>query len=685
VPLNSLPTDKIEAWNPTKEDSDLLLRLNERIQFLKDQRKRIMANPYDVAKDARNMEETWDFCDHVALPHKYSNIELKKWQARNSRPLIYSKIDTALSILFERNPEVELSARQDKYEGKTALLTALYNLSWDKGHGQQQLIKFIQNCAKYGTAVGREYHRFETQEIDEVVDYDPVNNKHVYEKKTIAKHDEAYFEVLPIRDCWFDDRAKPYDEDSIRDWCWEQTYDYSTFLNKFGKMPGAKFVEPGYGKNNRDPIDKADTADDSRKGPQVRLTFYENTEDNEFIITDKHVIIYKAPLINCTLSCVVAMWKMRNDFTIYGVSLPEILENDQEILDKVANMTVNQTMLAISAPGFYGGAGTVTEKDMQLEPKLKKLRDAEKIVFAKIPGPDQTAFSMMEDIRNEADEMSGITKSLGGEQIGNTLGEAVLNREAGLRRLALPLKNVEFALERHARLRIDNLQRIYSRPQEATIIRDTLGTILDQKLWDEYQAGLAQLGPDNLDQIQKFPSDPVTGVVFRNQFKTERLPLQKDTQGAVQYSDQDKLMEITPEEIRGEYDVKVRAMSMIPLSKTLEAQKALETFNIVAQNPYTDLYKATSRLLKKRDEKPDDWLQSKDQIIQQQQAAMQAPPTGTPVPPGQQPTTPEVPQGQMPESGSQSTTPPTILPPNQMTSTGGAGYTGNLISPITQL
>ena len=65
--------------------------------------------------------------------------------------------------------------------------------------------------------------------------------------------------------------------------------------------------------------------------------------------------------------------------------------------------------------------------------------------------------NIIEDIRNEADESSGVTKALGGEQVGKTLGEAILNREAGLRRLALPLQNLEFALERHAKLRINNI------------------------------------------------------------------------------------------------------------------------------------------------------------------------------------------------------------------------------------
>lgn len=652
MPVNSEKVGKIEAYKPSKKEKEYLLNLNERIQHLKDHRKKIMANPYDLSKEARTIEETWDFADLVALPHKYSHVELKSWMAKNSRPLTYAKIDTAISILFEKNPEIEVSAKQESFEPKTKLIQALYALSWDKGNGQQQLIRFLHDIAKYGFAVGREYHRYEEQEIDEVIDYDPVENKHLTEKKKITKHDEAYFEVLPIRDCWFDDRARAYDEDSVRDWCWEVTYDYSTFKNKFDKYPNSKYVQPNYSASNKDTTDKANVADDSGYGPKVRLTFYESVEDNEFAVTDGNVLVFKAPLVNSELSCVWGLWRFRSAFTVYGIGLPEILENDQELLDRVANMTVNQVILSITKGGFYGGSGTITERDATLEPKIKKLRDVDKLVFPDIPVPNQTVFAMIEDIRNEADEMSGVTKSLMGEQVGKTLGEAVLNREAGLRRLALPLKNIEFALERHAKLRINNLQRIYSRPAKAVVVRDTLGQILDPKLWEEYNATKASKGENDIDFIQRFPADDVTGVVYRNQFKKERLPVEKTDKGEVEFSENDQLFEVAPAEIRGDYDVRVRATSMIPLSQALEESKALETYNIIAQNPYTDLYKATSRLLKKRNEKPDDWLQSKEEIIEKQQSAMAAQEQGM------------LPDEGAPMEGMQGAE--TVVPPNQL-------------------
>ena len=625
MPVNDQENTEKKQYNPSQEEKEYLEKLKDRIRDLKTYRSAIMANPYDTSSKARTLEETWDFDDYVSLPHKYSHPELRAWQANNSRPLIYSKIDTALSILVSKNPEVEMSATSKRFEKKNKLQEALYSRSWDKGNGRQQLIKFGFGLAKHGFACGRECHRYLTEDYEEVVAYDPDTLKHLTEKKKRVIHDEAYFEVLPIRDCWFDHRAKPYDEDSIRDWSWRVRYDESSFLRFFPKerFPNAQYVLPASSGSATESRSRGDIAD-SIHTPSVELYFYENTEDNEFAITDLNVVIYRGILLNRELSCVTGMWRIRNEDTIYGIGLPEILENDQELFDKVANMTINQIMLSISGSGFYGGTGDLKEQDAILEPKIKKLRDAEKIVFPKIPSPDVMVFKALEDIKNEADEVSGVTKSLTGEIVGKTLGEAMLNKEAGLQRLKLPLQNIEFALERHAKLRLKNQQRIYSKPIKSEVVRNGLGEVVDEKLWMEYVQERERLGSNATALIQKFPMNEMNGEIFKNSFREERLPFEKDENGEMLPTETDQFLEITPEEIEGEFDIKIRAFSTIPMSKELEAAKALEDFNLFVKMPYVDVYKLEKDTLRKRGRDPDDILFTEEQIAQQQQAADQA-------------------------------------------------------------
>ena len=623
TPTSQKPTEPKKAYNPSQEEKQRLLDLVDYIDRLQRYRSTLKANPYDKTGKSRTIEATWDYCDYVSLPHKYSHPEMRDWMADSSVPIVMAKMDTALSILVSKNPEVELTARQKKWELKTKILTNLYDCSWDKGHGRQQLIKFIFGGLKYGFQPAREYHRYFSEEREELVGYDPETMKRTYEKKHKVIHDEAYLECLPIRDCWFDWRAKPYDEDSIRGWMWKVEYDKSTYDKEYPvtKYPNAPYVIPSQSSvtdtyANKDLLKETDNVDVDK----ITLYFVENKENNTFQITDKSVMLYEGKLMNGELSCVTWMWRIRHEGTIYGLSLPEILENDSEIIDRMQNMIINQSILSISGAGYYGGVGNLKEDDMILEPKLKKLRDSDKINFPSIPPPNSISLNVLERLGDQVDEISGITKSLTGEQIGKTLGEAVLNKEAGLKRLSLPLENIEFALERHARLRIDNLQRIYGRPISTQVIRTNIGQIVDEKLWQEYLDEKARLGSDSENMTYRFP-EAEDGTLYRNNFQSQRisaeaLPMQDGIPAT-----EDQYLEITPAEIDGEYDIKIRAFSTIPMSKTLEEARALETFNIVAKLPYTDIYKAEKWLLEKRGTDPDELMVPEEQVIETQQTA----------------------------------------------------------------
>ena len=654
MPVNSDENQIQQDYNPSDESKERILKTMKRFELLKQHRASLLANPYDKSANARTIEQTWDYCDFVSLPHKYSHPEMQSWQSNDSYPIVMSKLDTALSILIAKNPEVEISSRQRNSESGEKILKGLYDISWEKGDGRQELTKFVYNGMKHGTSVGREFHRYRETEIDDIVDYEP-DGKSKTEKKTIIKNDEPYFENLPIRDCYFDNRAKPFNRASMRDWFWVKEYDYSTFLNEFpkDKYPNARACKW----SKKEKLDKADIEGDMG-APTIRLYFYENEEDNEYIITDGLVEVYHGPLVGDGLSCVIFLWKLRNDFSIYGLSVPEQLEGCKSMLDRLMNMTVNQIVLAIGGAGFYGGSGEIKQSDMILEPKLKKLRDAEKIVFPKIPEPSPIVFEMIESILGMADENTGITKALGGENVGKTLGEAVLNREAGLRRMSLPLANLEFALERHARIRVELIRKIYSRPQKSSVIVNALGEIIDQKLFEEYQKEKGGK-EDKLSFIQKFAEDENSKAVYRNHYREERLPMEMNDDGSVDKSPNDNMMEIIPAGMRGAYDVKIRAMSTIPMSKVLEESKVLETFNLVAKLPFTDSYNSERNLLKSRGQEPEEWMKSEEDIIATQELAAMSP-----VPPGS------------PDGGA-------IVPPSQMGNEGPAGLGAKMAKSIS--
>ena len=130
MPVNQMDLEKLPTQKVSKQDKELVNKLMDRITDLKSHRSALKANHYDDSSDARTLEDTWDYCDYVALPHKYSHPYMQDWMSDNSHPLIMAKIDTALSIIIAKNPEIELAAREKKFDGKTITIKV-----WVKGDG----------------------------------------------------------------------------------------------------------------------------------------------------------------------------------------------------------------------------------------------------------------------------------------------------------------------------------------------------------------------------------------------------------------------------------------------------------------------------------------------------------------------------------------------------------------------
>jgi len=127
--VNTEEVGVIPAYNPPQEEKVFLQKVIQRIQELKRYRTTLRANAYDTSSKARSLEETWDFCDYIALPHKYSHPEMRDWMASNSRPVVFSKIQTALSILVSK---IAILLSKDEIPGITSLFNTskMLSMSW---------------------------------------------------------------------------------------------------------------------------------------------------------------------------------------------------------------------------------------------------------------------------------------------------------------------------------------------------------------------------------------------------------------------------------------------------------------------------------------------------------------------------------------------------------------------------
>jgi len=624
MPLNSKKDQKWLAYRPKKKERKRRDELLTRILELKNFRKTVASNTVNNV----SIEKVWDKADRLYPPHVYENEGLKDWQSKVSQPLGYVKLQTALSLMIDQNPSVELLPRAKHFEAKVDLFKSLYDLSFERGNGKQAFRKFTFNCGKYGWGVGRTYHRKDTRTIKELRDYSPDSDL-AWDKKEYVDFDDVYFEPLEVRDAWLDSNTKPDDYLSTNDWCWRKTYDYSTFNNVFGHLSNAKYIRPGK------PIEEGKDEvriDYTGKDNQVELYFYENKEDDEFMIMDSSnsVLLLDSvlPYEHKQLSLVHTYWTLRSTDCPFGVGLMEIIEGKQELLDRITNMRMDQVMLMIYKMFFYGGAEDLGEEDLEIEPgKGVKVYDTNNIQFYEVPGPGRDAYREEDVLRTTLDEDTGITKTLSGQPVGKTAFEASINRESGLRRMSIPLENIESAMTREAQLRIDLIPQIYREPIE-------LRKMVDGPELEAAKAEMAALGDKASDF---FATDQESGDVFKKEFRRVRLPFSKKPEGTLEFTGEEQIITLTPEDVRFSADVKVVARSTIPVSKALMQKQKLDMFSLIAQLPYTDIKKAQENIVKTYDEKPRDWMMSDEQIALQQQLAAAGPGSPGGSPGGQKP------------------------------------------------
>lgn len=589
-------------YNPTGQEAEILRRLDERMEVLRQHRRNI---------GGTDLEKLWKLADDESIPHEYNNSDLKKWQSRQSGGMVFEKINTALSVIVDQNPEATLVPFSKQYQAKNDFMKALWDYSWQwKNNGPLSIQLFTHNLAKYGWAAGRHYHRYEEREVRDLSQYDPATNKHTYKKRTIKDFDDPWTEILNPYDVFIDDMAKP--QYFARDWWWRKVYSMDDFKFIFSsrRFRNAGRVGPGGDTN-----EYGSASSNTRKTTKdlVEVKFYENTTNDEFHIMANHVLLTPntspLPYMHKRLSCFYNYWTLRNTNTIYGVGLPEAMRGNNKLMDLILNMSIDQLVLSIYKMYFYSPANDFSEDQYVIEPgKGLPTNDPKAIQFLEIPGPGQDPPLWLDRLEKKVDDVTGVTKTIGGEALGKTAFEARQNLEAGLRRLKFPLRNIEQAFEVEGNLRLDMIQQVYSVPRSVRIIgeEEMAAFEADRKASPKlYFTEDTEMGP----------------VTMRAEYKTASLPYQRNIAGGMEHSETDQLLELTPDAIRYEGELLIKPMSTLIRSPELEAEKSLRIYNLLAQNPYTDLYNATKRTLIKNQEAPKDWLMSEQGIIQRQKEA----------------------------------------------------------------
>lgn len=631
-----MPVTKVTYSKQQEEDRDFfLLRKNQ----LMNARKNVFGQdiealwrqadidylPHELSRSGRNKVE-----DYRSESYRTNSVPTDGWRSQkaNSNPFI--KIQSAISILIGQNPQGTFTPDTKQFQATNDLMYELYKRSWaDVRIGQKkEFRKFVFNLSKYGWSCFRRYHKKVVRgNIMHIVNYNTDTDTYDLKKGTITDIDDVYLENKSPWSVWMDDMAKPDDPYSRRDWMWKEVYDADTFKEQFKMFPNAKQVE---GKSYQGQAEENKTVQERRfeSDNLVTMFFYENKVKDRFMgVTDDDVLIFSIPLPyeHKQLSLVDTYWTMRNAECPYGIGLPEIMRNNNTLLDQMRNMTIDQLRLSIYKMFFYHSSEQLGDEGGEgitiIPGKGVKVVDPKNISFLEIPGPGNEAWEGIKMLSDDIDADTGVTQTLEGQITGKTAFEISQTQNAALKRLATPLDNIKAALEWDAMLAVSLMQTVYSEPM--------VHRIADPALISKY---LAEIDSDK----DMYFIDPETGVFNAVQYRQFHLGLEQNAQGQFTPSEKQQFFTVKPQWLEWQGTIQIQAESILVPSPALDRQQKLELFNLITplmanpQIPADLVKKAVKQIIKVYDEDPEDWLPETWLQDTPQQPQVQQPQQGSP-------------------------------------------------------
>jgi hypothetical protein len=550
--------------------------------------------------------------------------ESQNWRSDNSDPMLLNKIQIALSVIIDQNPEAMLVALNKRFEERNALMYALWKRNWEITNAKEILKLFAFNLMKYGWAVGRSYPKVVKYNKKVLVSKDPTDpSKDKYDKKEIEWFNDVAKENMDPWKTWIDENTKPYDYYSMNECYYEVDYTYDQAKIEFEQYANFKTI----GKSAKVPaaVDANNpnrTANDSEMRQDIiTFGFYENRLKDLYVIyvPQKKIVLHTSPLPNDDgmLSLWQSMWILRDAKLPYGVSLWEIIRQDKQLYDKMVNMTMDQLVLSIMKMFFYTGttglAGTDNDGKIKIEPGVGKQILNGDIKWSDIPGPGEESWTGLGFLKQKLDDNSGVSPAIEGKHPTSgkkpTTTERLQATEAAMKRLVVPLANIAEAIEQDAYITLSWMSQVYTTPD---IVK--FDSPEELKKYEE---------ESGFDHTQMFKTDEEPDKVQATYYP--QLSLHMEDRDGNMFESKDSHFFQLGKDIKLGYlkwkgIFKVIPKSILAPSSEIDKQVKLQLFNILVPLLAGDpkiFYKSAKQIIKINEEDEEDWLP--DTWIQQAQ------------------------------------------------------------------
>lgn len=522
-----------------------------------------------ISKDTFMSPEKMEKWEKQSLPGEIdrgSDLKLKN-PSKVRKGDTWGNIQTAISLTVDQKPEIQFIAAEEDDVPKNIIFSNILDYLWDKNKGDIELYYAVLSAVRYGTGIMKCFYKADRRKIKDIELYNPETGEFKFSETTRIEFNDIAFETVPLQNFFPDNRAMSM-KDAID--CFERQvismqqfkliYDIKRYHNTADVIANQGWFYP-----TQSELKVTSPFSDYTTDKVEIITYYNKFDDERIIYANGVEIEYiPIPYRHKQLPYARCIFFPKGKEYFWGIGIPELLEHNQAALDTLFNIMIDREKLSLRKPILVGG-GEDYNTNIKIEPgQMISVADATNYKELMIDPINNSHINFLDYIAQDGHRMVGADDPMNGVKSGGTATENAIAKEASLNKMKIFLRMLEGELMYDlGRMIIANIQQFYSEP--IRVVKITGGSPLER---------LAR-------KIGVMPKEVVTYRKLPLNIKKVRGEFQENLYERAK----SKIFEVTPDDISGNFEVRVIANSSIPVSRELEVKKWQDTIAILSGSP----------------------------------------------------------------------------------------------------
>lgn len=530
------------------------------------------------------------------------------WQANTFDPITRNKIIFILGMMASSRMKPDLVMRpssifstDDINERKRVYADALEHANYHN-KDEQRLIWEMYTCLSQGTVIGFEDFKKGEVEIEEVIEFDPDTGEKKTRKIVYDMWDDVYGRIIPI-DEWYPETIWTSNLDDIHRCIWVRKLTMDQFKDIFCRFKNYSEVQVASFYTDQENFSWGVSED--VRGDYIEVMYYFDDIKNIMQINANMVELYNGPMPwnHRRIPFWIAQAEPISDQFLYGKSLPDKLMSMQDVNNGMLNGMLDQFFMGINSPIFIDGSSNLD--DGYLEPnKVVELDPGTKIQKLSLGQIDQTAFQLLNLLKRSMEESSSSAQAQGVPTGGRKTKYEVQQLQEGAMQIAsLFLQLFEGGYATKYWLRLQNKLQYMTMPSRKKSGKKEYKYIeLDNRPLSNGKMGkrmLQVLGPG-----EQPPAKEELKEMLGKRFGAIGKPDEMKVQPVFLSKDYFKNREI-------DLEVRIVPNSSVKESEFQRKNRAIQYYQLTANNPLIDQRKNTAQLTEAFDQ-PEDLLKEEE-------------------------------------------------------------------------